>query len=170
MDNTENSNPNMNPLKNLALTFNKNERPNQYSQPSESSDENKATIKPYNYSEQDWQGNLSNNKYPSELGYSPIGRPYGYQTSENTPSAPPKQPIFEGERIRGIRPTHLDWTSNDSKSQPLSPNAVDEDEEEQEPRQMPIHIINHMAQANAQKPQYQTQYQIPQARSPPKPT
>jgi hypothetical protein len=167
-DNIENSNPNMNSIQNYATDYNQNKISSPPGQSIINQNENKRSINPYNHSVQNWQGNLSNNNYPSELLYSPIGRPYEGQDSKSTSFVAPVR--FEDERGRPIVPTQIDWASNESHSQPLSPNAADEDEEEQEPRQMPVHVINHMAQFQSQKPQYQSKYQIPQARSSPKPT
>jgi hypothetical protein len=169
IENTENSNPNMNSIQNYATDHNINTVLSPPVQSIITQGENKRSINPYNYSVQNWQGNLSNNNYPSELGYSPIGGPYGGNDSKGTSFVAPV--TFEDERGRPIVPTQIDWASSQNHSQPLSHNAAaDEDEEEQEPRQMPVHVINHMAQFQSQKPQYQSQYQIPQTRSSPKPT
>lgn len=157
----ENANPNINPLKNQILNAGKTEVFNadvdSILNPSEGP-------KPYNYSEQpSWRGNLSNNKYPSDLNFSPIG-----SMGEDKPFVPP-QPTGERNqesRINGICPTQLDWNSSDTKSQAVlnmnANNDDDEDEEEQEPRSLPIHIVNHMAQYQAAQPQHRYQAAQPQ--------
>lgn len=158
----ENASPNINPFKNQALNSGKadafNSDVDSILNPSEAA-------KPYNYSEMpSWRGNLSNNKYPSDLNFSPIG-----SMNEETPYAPPKptgQPIQE-PRANGIRPTQLNWNNSDSEPHSRSNMGAeneddDEDEEEQEPRSLPIHIVNHMAQYQRGQPQNQYQAVQPQ--------
>lgn len=169
-ENTENANPNITPLQNISLN---NYPENEVFNPDVDSILNPSvsrnTLKPSNFSsaQASWRGNLSNNKYPSELHYSPID-----QVSDEKPYAPPKpmsSNLVSG-RVNGISPTQLNWDSSGAKSvhkPTIYTEDDDEDEEEQQPRALPVHITSHMAQYTA--PQVQMQYQMPQVRSPPQP-
>jgi hypothetical protein len=71
--------------------------------------------------------------FPSDIGFSPID-----QNSEETPFVQ-KKPVHVYE----VSPTKLEWGS--------SSGAKSDDEEEYEPRKLPIHIVSHIPQQNKQQ-------------------
>jgi len=165
-ENTENANPNIgNPLQNMAFNSDKNDayisNIDDILNPSQSA----STIKPYEFTEgSSWRGNLSNNKCPSELQYSPINQKVTVNTDEDTPDVPrnPMQPALNN-RAALISPNQLDWNSSGNKSNSNSnfgTDKDDEDDEECQPRAPPIHIVSHISKR--EQVQDQPSYQMNQ--------